>query len=120
MRSAVRDPEGAQEELLRAILAVNRDTEYFWEGTRQGGFAGLGNFQDLFTRYPLSEQVWRALEHNTLFFVGTMLIQNSLGLFFAVLLYRRKLTKRVFQTLSASTCSASAAMAAPPSPPSPL
>jgi raffinose/stachyose/melibiose transport system permease protein len=71
---------------------------YEWSGTRQDGFAGLGNFRDLFTRYPLSEQVWRALEHNVLFFAGTMLIQNTAGLTFAVLLIRSRRGKRFLQT----------------------
>jgi raffinose/stachyose/melibiose transport system permease protein len=71
---------------------------YEWSGTRQGGFAGLGNFRDLFTRYPLSEQVWRALEHNALFFAGTMAIQNTAGLTFALLLHRSRRGKRFLQT----------------------
>jgi raffinose/stachyose/melibiose transport system permease protein len=71
---------------------------YDWSGTRQSGFAGLGNFRDLFTRYPLSEQVWRALEHNVLFFAGTMVIQNTAGLTFAVLLVRSRRGKRFLQT----------------------
>ena len=70
-----------------------------WAGTARRSFVGLDNFVALFTTFPLDEQLVSAFGHNVIFFVGTMLIQNSLGLFFAVLLYRRKLTKRVFQTL---------------------
>ncbi|MCW2860143.1 MAG: sugar transporter permease [Actinoallomurus sp.] len=71
---------------------------YDWSGTKQNGFAGLSNFHDLFTKYPLSEQLWRALAHNTVFFVGTMLIQTTAGLLFAVLLHRSRRGKRFLQT----------------------
>lgn len=69
-----------------------------WTGTKQNGFAGLSNFVDLLTKYPLSEQVWRALAHNCVFFVGTMLIQTTAGLLFAVLLHRSRRGKRFLQT----------------------
>ncbi len=70
-----------------------------WEGTARRGFAGLQNFVDLFTTFPLDEQLVRAFGHNVVFFIGVMLIQNTLGLTFAVLLHRRRLTRRLFQTL---------------------
>jgi raffinose/stachyose/melibiose transport system permease protein len=69
-----------------------------WTGTKQNGFAGLSNFTNLLTKYPLSEQVWRALAHNCIFFVGTMLIQTTAGLLFAVLLHRSRRGKRFLQT----------------------
>jgi raffinose/stachyose/melibiose transport system permease protein len=70
-----------------------------WAGTVRGPFVGLDNFTGLFTTFPLDEQLTRAFGHNVVFFLGTMLIQNSLGLAFAVLLHNRRLTRRVFQTL---------------------
>jgi raffinose/stachyose/melibiose transport system permease protein len=69
-----------------------------WEGTARRGFVGAQNFVDLFTTFPLDEQLVRAFGHNLVFFLGTMLIQNTLGLTFAVLLHRRRITKRLFQT----------------------
>lgn len=69
-----------------------------WTGTKQNGFAGISNFTTLLTKYPLSEQVWRALAHNCIFFVGTMLIQTTAGLLFAVLLHRSRRGKRFLQT----------------------
>jgi raffinose/stachyose/melibiose transport system permease protein len=71
---------------------------FSWSGTTQHGFAGLANFRDLLTKYPLSEQVWRALGHNALFFAGTMVIQTTAGLTFAVLLHRSRRGKRFLQT----------------------
>jgi raffinose/stachyose/melibiose transport system permease protein len=85
--------------IVYPLLSALQYSLFRWSGTRQSGFAGLGNFGDLFTRYPLSEQVWRALEHNVLFFVGTMLVQNTAGLTFAVLLYRSRRGKRFLQTV---------------------
>jgi raffinose/stachyose/melibiose transport system permease protein len=70
-----------------------------WTGTVRRGFVGLDNFVALFTTFPLDEKLTRAFGHNVVFFLGTMLIQNTLGLAFAVLLYKRRMTKRVFQTL---------------------
>jgi raffinose/stachyose/melibiose transport system permease protein len=70
-----------------------------WKGTARGEFAGLSNFSDLFSVYPLDEQLVRAFLHNCLFFVGTMAVQNTLGLLFAVLLQRRRFGKRLFQTI---------------------
>ncbi|MEU4569840.1 sugar ABC transporter permease [Micromonospora sp. NPDC023956] len=70
-----------------------------WEGTRQGEFVGIGNYQEILTRYPLSDQISAALGHNVLFFVGTMVIQNTVGLGLAVLLHRSPRGKRLFQTL---------------------
>jgi raffinose/stachyose/melibiose transport system permease protein len=71
---------------------------FTWTGTKQNGFAGISNFTNLLTKYPLSEQVWRALAHNCIFFVGTMLIQTTAGLLFAVLLHRSRRGKRFLQT----------------------
>ncbi|MGH3356531.1 MAG: carbohydrate ABC transporter permease [Nocardioidaceae bacterium] len=70
-----------------------------WEGTARKGFTGFDNFVDLFTVFPFDEQLVRAFAHNLVFFVGTMAIQNTLGLTFAVLLHRRGIGKRFFQTL---------------------
>ncbi|MET7668375.1 carbohydrate ABC transporter permease [Micromonospora luteifusca] len=70
-----------------------------WDGTRQAGFVGIGNYQEIFTRYPLRDEIPAALGHNVLFFVGTMAIQNTIGLGLALLLHRNPRGKRLFQTL---------------------
>lgn len=69
-----------------------------WEGTKQVEFAGLDNFVRLFTEYPMSERLPRAFWHNCLFFAGTMLIQNTVGLTFAMLLRRSRRGRRFLQT----------------------
>ncbi|MDR7184436.1 raffinose/stachyose/melibiose transport system permease protein [Microbacterium trichothecenolyticum] len=70
-----------------------------WKGTTAGAFVGLGNYIELFTRYPVNEQIGAAFWHNVLFFIGTMLVQNTIGLGLAVLLHRTTTGKRLFQTL---------------------
>ncbi len=72
---------------------------FHWEGTQRAGFAGLGNYQEVLTRYPLGDEIPVALWHNVLFFVGTMAIQNTVGLGLALLLYRNPRCKRFFQTV---------------------
>jgi raffinose/stachyose/melibiose transport system permease protein len=70
-----------------------------WRGTAQGTFAGLGNFVELATRFPLNRNLARAFGHNVAFFAGTMLVQNTLGLAFAVLLHRGRAGRRLLQTI---------------------
>lgn len=70
-----------------------------FNGLVRGDFVGLQNFQELFTRYPLNEQLPRAFGHNVAFFIGTMTIQTSLGLLFARLLHRPRFGKRFFRTV---------------------
>jgi raffinose/stachyose/melibiose transport system permease protein len=84
--------------IVYPLVSALQYSLFRWTANRQDGFAGLGNFVDLFTKYPLGEQVWRALAHNTVFFVGTMLIQTTAGLAFAVLLQRSRRGKRFLQT----------------------
>ncbi len=74
---------------------------FHWEGTTRGGFAGVQHFVNLFTKAPFRTDLPRALWHNVLFFLGTMLFQNTIGLAVATLLHRRPRTRRVLQTLYA-------------------
>lgn len=72
-----------------------------WRGTVRGDFVGLRNVVALFTQQPFTTQLPRAFGHNVAFFVGTMLVQNTLGLGIAWLLHRRERTRRALQTLYA-------------------
>ncbi len=72
---------------------------YEFNGLTRGDFIGLQNFEQLFSRYPINEQLPRAFTHNVYFFIGTMLIQNTLGLLFAVLLHQPRFGKRFFRTI---------------------
>jgi raffinose/stachyose/melibiose transport system permease protein len=70
-----------------------------WEGIQRAEFAGIGNYQEVLTRYPLGDEIPVALWHNILFFAGTMAVQNTIGLGLALLLYRNPRFKRFFQTV---------------------
>ena len=85
--------------LVSPLFSALQYSLFDWAGTAQRGFVGLDNFVGLFTTFPLDEQLVRAFGHNVVFFLGTMLIQNTLGLTFAVLLSKRRITRRLFQTL---------------------
>jgi raffinose/stachyose/melibiose transport system permease protein len=79
------------------LLTALEYSLFDWHGTGRGAFVGLGNFNQLFRTYPTNLQLGRAFLHNGAFFVGTMLIQNTLGLAFAVLLHRGRRGKRFLQ-----------------------
>src|SRR5262249_2300475 len=67
------------------------------QGTGPTGFAGMDNFRSLFTQFPLNHELRAAFWHTVLFFVGTMIAQNTFGLLIAVLLHERKFGKRFLQ-----------------------
>ncbi|MEN0023676.1 MAG: sugar ABC transporter permease, partial [Microbacterium sp.] len=87
--------------ILYPMLAALSYSLFDWQGTRQGGFAGFGNYITLLTTEPYASELWNAFGHNLLLFVGALVFQNSLGLGIATLLHRRKRTKRFFQTIFA-------------------
>ncbi len=78
------------------MLSALQYSFFRWRGTARAGFAGFANYQDLFTVH--GEQLGRAFWHNCLIFAGAMLVQNTLGLLFAVLLHRNRFGRRFFQT----------------------
>lgn len=69
-----------------------------WQGLKRGAFTGLSNFARLFQE-PWRSDLWTAFWHNILFFIGTMLVQNTIALFFAVILNNLKRGSRFFQNL---------------------
>ncbi|MGW0196672.1 carbohydrate ABC transporter permease [Nonomuraea sp. NPDC003201] len=73
---------------------------FSWKGTLRGGFAGVDNYAGLLSGTFL-DQLLPALGHNFLLFAGTMLVQNTLGLAFALALSRVRRGKRALQTMFA-------------------
>ncbi len=59
-------------------------------------FVGLQNFVNLFTVQQYSERYWGAFGHTWYFFFIHMLVQNCLGILFAVILTGKNMTKRGF------------------------
>ncbi|TMR12788.1 sugar ABC transporter permease [Nonomuraea turkmeniaca] len=62
-------------------------------------FNWFENFVVLFTEQPYVEQMPRAFLHNIAIFAGTLVLQNSLGLFLAVQLHKLGRMRRLFQVL---------------------
>ncbi|MFG1678912.1 carbohydrate ABC transporter permease [Nonomuraea sp. NPDC049269] len=73
---------------------------FSWKGTLRDSFAGLANYAGLLTESFL-DQLLPALGHNFLIFAGGVLVQNTLGLAFALALSRIRRGKRVLQTMFA-------------------
>ncbi|MDL2217758.1 sugar ABC transporter permease [Christensenellaceae bacterium OttesenSCG-928-M15] len=63
-------------------------------------FIGFGNFVKLFTDETYSKQYWNALSNTVVFFIIHMLVQNVLGMLFAVLLTNNKMRgAKFYQTV---------------------
>lgn len=84
---------------LYPIGAALTNGFFSWAGTARGPFAGFDNFTVLFSLEPYSSQLSRALLNNLYFFVGTMIVQNGIGLILAFLLNRIRAGRRFFQTV---------------------
>ena len=78
--------------ILYPMLAALSYSFFDWQGTKQGGFAGVANYITLLTKEPYASELWNAFGHNLLLFAGALVFQNSLGLGIATLLHRRKRT----------------------------
>jgi raffinose/stachyose/melibiose transport system permease protein len=81
------------------LLSALADSFWRWRGTTRGGFAGLDNFTSLFTTFPLNQQLGPAFWHTMVFFLGTMVVQNTVGLLIAVLLAELPVARRFLQTV---------------------
>lgn len=87
---------------LAPLVVVFGWSLFQFQGAAIVGFAGLDNFLRLFSPSTLSRQIANAFANNWAFFLGTMLVQNTLGLGLALILHRQGLGKRFFQTVIAT------------------
>ena len=62
---------------------------FSWRQLLRGDFVGLDNFRKVFFTEPYHTRFFNALEHNLVWFVLTMVIQNSLGLLVGYFLSRK-------------------------------
>jgi raffinose/stachyose/melibiose transport system permease protein len=83
--------------IVYPLLSALADSFWNWNGTARSSFAGLGNFRSLFTEFPLNHQLRAAFWHTVIFFIGTMIVQNTFGLLIAVLLSEGRFGKRFLQ-----------------------
>ena len=84
--------------LIYPLLQALVFSLFEWRGTVRGEFIGLDNFVELFTRFPLNEQLPNAFLHNIVFFIATMALQVSIALLFALLLQGRRRGKSFLRT----------------------
>ncbi|WP_034214512.1 carbohydrate ABC transporter permease [Actinoplanes subtropicus] len=85
--------------MVYPLLSALADSFWTWEGTARRGFAGAGNFTGLFTTFPLNRQLEPAFWHTVVFFLGTMVVQNTFGLLVAVLLVELPAARRFLRTV---------------------
>jgi raffinose/stachyose/melibiose transport system permease protein len=62
---------------------------FSWKSIVRDQFVGLENFKKIMTQYPYKERFFKAIGNNVEWFLSTMFIQNSLGILFGYLLYKK-------------------------------
>ena len=85
--------------IVYPLLSAVSFSLFSWQGLRREHFVGLENFVTLLTTEPWRTRLWRAFGNNLYFFAGTMLMQNTVALLFAVLLYNLRRGQRFWQNL---------------------
>jgi raffinose/stachyose/melibiose transport system permease protein len=60
-----------------------------WKQLIRSDFVGLENFRKIFFAYPYKERFFNAVGNNAKWLIITMLVQNSLGMFFGYALSRK-------------------------------
>lgn len=84
---------------LYPVAASLTNGFFAWSGTVRKEFVGFDNFVSLMGLEPYASQFMRAIGNNVVFFIGTMIIQNGMGLVLAFLLHGIIRGKRFFQTI---------------------
>lgn len=85
--------------MLLPLIASLGLSFFKWTGYGPKTYVGFSNFVKLFTQAPYPERLLNALGNNLYFFILTMLIQNLLALFLAVLVQRGLRGSAVFRTI---------------------
>ena len=75
--------------IVYPLLAALTYSFYEWNGISRGAFIGLDNYKDLFTLQPFSGMFWNAFQHNILYFVVQMIVQNGIGFLLAFIIYKK-------------------------------
>lgn len=82
------------------LFASLRMSLYTGKGFLPDQFIGLGNYVRLFSDKLVSERFWNAFRNTWVFFAVHMIVQNSLGLLFAVMLNSSLIKARpLFRTI---------------------
>lgn len=75
--------------IVYPLLAAISYSFFDWKGIKRGEFIGFDNYKDLFTLEPFSGMFWNAFEHNILYFVVQMVVQNGLAFFLAFIIFQK-------------------------------
>jgi len=75
--------------MIYPIFAAFTYSLYDWQGITRLNFIGLRNFKNLFTLEPFNTMFWNAFEHNVIYFVVQMLVQNVMAFILAYFVYKK-------------------------------
>ncbi|BBI36484.1 sugar ABC transporter permease [Cohnella abietis] len=75
--------------IIYPICAAFSYSLYDWKGIKKLEFIGFQNFKNLFTLEPFNTMFWNALEHNVIYFVVQMVVQNGIAFLLAYLVFQK-------------------------------
>lgn len=75
--------------IVYPLIAALTYSFFDWKGIKRGAFIGLENYKNLFTLEPFSGMFWNAFQHNILYFVVQMVVQNGLAFLLAFIIYQK-------------------------------
>jgi raffinose/stachyose/melibiose transport system permease protein len=86
---------------LLPLLAVFAFSVVRWQGMRPEALTGMANYAHLVVASLLRGEIVNALANNGVFFLGTVVLQNTLALGLALLLHRQRLWRGFFRAVIA-------------------
>jgi raffinose/stachyose/melibiose transport system permease protein len=75
--------------IIYPILSAFTYSLFDWQGIKRGDFIGIQNFVRLFSAEPYQSMFWNAFEHNILYFVVEMIVQNGIAFILAYISYQK-------------------------------
>lgn len=75
--------------IVYPLIAALTYSFFDWKGIKRGAFVGLENYKNLFTLEPFSGMFWNAFQHNVLYFLVQMVVENGLAFLLAFIIYQR-------------------------------
>lgn len=75
--------------IVYPLIAALTYSFFDWKGIKRGAFIGLENYKNLFTLQPFSGMFWNAFEHNVLYIIVQMVVQNGIAFLLAFIIYQK-------------------------------
>lgn len=75
--------------IVYPLIAALTYSFFDWKGIKRGAFVGLENYKNLFTLEPFNGMFWNAFQHNVLYFIVQMVVQNGLAFLLAYIIYQK-------------------------------